>query len=465
MQPLKTAMNRTVVILTALFGVAQSRNVVAQAPPDPDFARLPVFESYAAFRGDLDRIAGLADAGDRAAALDKVWATLREAGQIPYAQGDKAAFLYRGDANSVAIAGDANGWNPGAASARATRLTGTDLWVLEQEFPSDARLDYKIVVNGSNWILDPANPLQIWSGFGPNSELRMPDYEFPQETVRRPGVARGALSAKLTLPSSQLGNAVNYRVYTPAGYEAQSLADLPAVYVTDGHEYASDHLGAMTAVMDNLIDAGRMRPALAVFIDPRHAATGVNQRAELYLQNEQFARFVADELVPAVDAAYRTEQSARARTILGTSLGGLNSAYFGAELPDVFGNIAVQSPASFSRFAPGLFQRYRTEPLVERLNVFVSAGTINDGAGGRQFADLLAAEGYHVAFVETNEGHSWGQWRGLLDDVLVKTVGSATPVPEPATPALLGTATAVLACAQRIATGLAERHCGRRARE
>jgi enterochelin esterase family protein len=296
------------------------------------------------------------------------------------------------------------------------------LWILEKTFAPDARLDYKIVTGGSNWILDPANPLQMWSGFGPNSELRMPQYEYPLETVRQAGVPRGMLSGNIKVASNELGYDVNYRIYTPAGYSQQSR-QLPVVYVTDGHEYAADHMGSMVVVLDNLIAAGSLQPTIAVFIDPRAPNNpGNNRRASEYVHNPNFAGFVADELVPAVDAAYGTLASPGGRTILGTSLGGLNSAYFGATRHDIFGNIAVQSPASFS-FTPEVLNIYATQPLQDELDLFVTAGTVNDGNGGTNFAAVLQQHGYDYTFLERNEGHSWGQWRGLLDSMLIELIG------------------------------------------
>jgi enterochelin esterase family protein len=400
----------------------------AQSPPNPNFQRSQLFGSYQEFKDRLNAITAVADAAQRTAQLDALWAQLKGAGQVPYAQGDRVAFLYRGSASSVAWPGDFNGWNPAASGWRGTRLASTDLWMLEKTFPADARLDYKIVTGGSVWMLDPANSLQIWSGFGPNSELRMPDYAYPQETVRRDGIARGNFSANVKFASAQLGYDVNYRVYTPAGYAAQQLHNLPVVYVTDGHEYAADHLGSMVVVLDNLIARGALQPTVAVFVDPRDPATGANRRAAEYVQNSRFAGFVADELAPAVDRAYRTLAAPDGRMILGTSLGGLNSAYFGATRSDVFGKIAVQSPASFTNFAPQLLQSYATQPLQQRLEIFLSAGTIGDGNAGPSFAAVLSEHGYDYRFIQTHEGHSWGNWRALLDDALVQLIGPAAVV-------------------------------------
>ncbi len=395
-----------------------ARVLAAQSPPDPDFVRQEIFPSYADFKSELLSIVDLADVGERTAQLNAFWTTLQNAGQVPYAQGDQVAFLYRSSASSVSWPGDFNGWNPNSAGWQGTRFAGTDLWILEKTLPTDARLDYKVVANG-NWLLDPANSLQMWGGFGPNSELRMPDYVFDQNTVRQPGVPRGNLTGNITTNSSHLGYNVNYRVYTPAGYDDQQLTNLPTVYVTDGHEYSADHLGSTVVVLDNLIDAGTLQPTIAVFVDPRDPSSGQNRRIEQYTGNPAFVNFVANELVEEIDAEYRTLDAATGRTILGTSLGGVNSAYFGGTRSDVFENIAVQSPSNFS----SIFGLYQTQSLQDDVDLYVTAGTIGDGSGGVNFTNLLTANGYDFEFTQVSEGHSWGNWRALLDEMLSHLVG------------------------------------------
>ncbi|WP_456428363.1 alpha/beta hydrolase-fold protein [Rhodocaloribacter sp.] len=389
----------------------------AQSPPSPDFERAALFPSYAAFHDSLTAVVNVEDAAVRDSLLDVFWDDLLDGNQVPYAQGESVAFLYRGAASSVAWRGDFNGWG----ESPGVRLGDTDVWMFETTLPADARTDYKVFRNGSEWMLDPANPLEMWSGFGPNSELRMPAYVYPMETVRRNEVGRGALSEDVTLHSDRLGYDVNYRVYTPPGYFA--LDDLPVVYVTDGHEYAADHLGSMVVVLDNLIADARIPPVMAVFIDPRNPANlSENRRGSEYVANPAFADFVADELVPVIDAAYRTRATADGRAILGTSLGGLNSAYFGATKTGVFHNVAIQSPAFWAW--PEIYDRYRDTPFLD-LRIFMSNGTLHDGDGGPTMAAILEEKGYTFKFIETHEGHSWGQWRGLIDEALLYFFGEA----------------------------------------
>lgn len=286
---------------------------------------------------------------------------------------DSVAFLYKGSAAEVAWAGDFNGWNPTTNGFKGERIGQTNIFRMVQRFPADARLDYKLVI-GSSWILDPANPHRQYSGFGPNSELRMPDWVFPQETVLDDGVIRGQLSDNQLLNSlpENLGYTVQYKVYTPYNYE--DLHNLPVVYVTDGHEYADDRLGGMLIVLDNLIHSVAIEPVVAVFIDPRNPANlSENRRMDEYRANIKYANFVADELAQHIDNTYKTDTTASRRTILGTSLGGWNAAYFGMMRPDKFGLIGIHSPA----FDAAIQQAYANSEKLP-LKVFMSTGLIFD---------------------------------------------------------------------------------------
>jgi enterochelin esterase family protein len=418
-----TGTHRIVAAMVAvLVGIASAK---AQSPPDPHYVRQQVFPSYQAFKDELAAISATADAAARTVRLNTLWTQLRAAGQTPYAQGNQMAFLWRGSATSVSVAGDFNSWS--ATASRATQVAGTDLWVRELTLPSDARVDYKIVTGGNNWVLDPANPLQMWSGFGPNSELRMPSYDYPEETIRRPGVARGSLSGNVVRSSAALGYSIQHRVYTPAGFDPQTSPGLPVVYVTDGHEYAADHMGSLVAVLDNLIDDGSIRPTIAVFVDPRNPTNlSSNRRQSEYVSNRRFADYLADELVPAIDGAFATSTAAEDRVILGTSLGGLAAAYVGAVEPATFGRVAIQSPAFWA--STSIYDQYRRAPVPGQ-KISMTAGTINDGSGGPTMAAILQQFGYDYTYDEANEGHSWGNWRAQLPAMLRELVGPAQPLP------------------------------------
>ena len=387
------------------------------------------FSSYFAFRDSLNRIIAIPDANTRNLVLTDFLNGLQSANKIPFAIGDSVAFLYRGNANSVRWNGDFNSWGSvGNIQTNGSRLGNSDLWILEQTFPSDARLDYKIVLNGNTWILDPRNAFQQMSGFGPNSELRMPNYIFPPEVIRRPNVPQGAFSPNQLINSVHLGYTVQYRVYTPAGYD--SLSNLPVVYVTDGHEYANDQMGSMLIVLDNLIYDGVIPPVMAVFLDPRNPSNlSQNRRMQELPINPNYLRFVKEELVPRIDSLYRTNPLPSARAILGTSLGGINSAYFGIAAPETFGLIAIQSPAFWYR--PQILTMYQ-DSARKPIRISMTVGTFFDGQNeARQMRDILRSKAYQLYYREVPQGHSWGQWRGLLDEALIYFFGIKSNAPKP----------------------------------
>ena len=381
----------------------------------PDNVGYHAFTSYADFKETLLHLTEIKNEDDRDEQLVVFFDSLTANHQVPFTWDDSVAFLYKGNPNSIVWVGDFSGWNPSTSGFSGTKIGSTDIWMLEKIFPSDARLDYKIVVSG-NWMLDPANSYIQYSGFGPNSELRMPDWQYPQETLLGENVVRGQLSENFTIQSNvaNLNYTIQYKVCTPAGYDA--LSNLPVIYVTDGHEYSDEQMGSMLTVMDNLIFNQTIQPVIAVFIDPRNPSNlSENRRGSEYRSNIKYADFVADELVPVIDAQHRTNASPSARAILGTSLGGWNAAFFGLERSDVFKLIAIHSPA----FNSAIIQSYESSPLLP-LKIFMSTGVIYDTEDqARSMKSVFDQKGYPLLYREVNEGHSWGNWRALIEEPLV----------------------------------------------
>ncbi len=73
-----------------------------------------------------------------------------------------------------------------------------------------------------------------------------------------------------------------------------------------------------------------------VFLDPK-------DRMKEYWANDDYAKFVATEVVPAIDAKYQTIKNRDGRAIMGASLGGITSIHAALKYPDVFGRIGGQS--------------------------------------------------------------------------------------------------------------------------
>jgi enterochelin esterase-like enzyme len=380
------------------------------------------FDSYGSFKKELIRINDIEDENSRKEQTDNLWKFLKESNRIPFTFNDTAAFLYRGEAKSVSFQGDFTGWGSVKnIKVQADKLNNSDIWLLECKFPADARIDYKLVLNDTSWMLDPNNKYTQMSGFGPNSELRMPKWIYPDETIKQKNTPSGTLTELLSIHSNFLNYDVNYRVYFPDNYF--EMKNLPVIYVTDGHEYADYEKGSMIIVLDNLIAQKRIKPVIAVFIDPREPGKPQNNRRELeFLLNDKYINFVSKELVSKIDKDYKTNPSADCRGILGTSYGGVFTTNLGLTKSDTFHLIGIMSPA-YWRFQK-LYDMYKDSPKLP-LKIFMSCGTQNDGENlARGMKNLFEKKGYPIQYKETNEGHSWGNWRGLLDDMLIYFYGN-----------------------------------------
>lgn len=382
-----------------------------------------VAQDYTRFTSTLAKLhalSHLADSSDRASQTNSLWQSLIESQSIPLTQEDSVAFLYRAKASSVFWMGDFNGWGyDKKINNKGVRIPNTDIWILKTAFPKDARLDYKILVNGSEWIIDPANPHQQWSGVGggsPNSELRMPDWKEDPITLSKSGVTSGKLEDDILFNSKILGYQITYSVYLPAGYT--SSQKYPTIYVTDGYEYMHERMGNMLTILDNLIDQKKIQPIIAIFIDHREPVNRSNNRRmqELAMNSNYFA-FFEEEFIPHIESKLSVIKDPQQRAIMGTSMGGLTAAYFGFTKPGVFGMTGIQSPSFW--FNPEIYT-VCDNPENPPIKIYLTTGVIYDAqAGARKMKDILEKNTCTFQYTENNQGHSWGNWRDTIDDILI----------------------------------------------
>jgi enterochelin esterase-like enzyme len=325
---------------------------------------------------------------------------------LPLLENDTTViFIHQGPATSLTVAGDASNWDPrGSAMAR---IGAIDLWYCKKIFESDARLDYKFVVDGNNWVLDEHNPRTCVGGFGANSELRMPRYRESPEYAFSANIPHGTLH-DTSFQSEVLGNSRKVRIYTPPSYET-SLDSFPVILFHDGLEYIT--LAQANNTIDYLISKKRITPIIAVFVPP------VNRSAEYVTpQIEDFSEFIVHSVMAGVDASYRTRKSPAARAVLGASNGGNISLWLGYHYPHVFGNVGAQS----STIVPSLSEKFQSGSKLN-LKLYLDLGTYDIPVLMRMVRNLvpiLETRGYPYMYREYHEGHSWGNWRARLKDAL-----------------------------------------------
>lgn len=175
--------------------------------------------------------------------------------------------------------------------------------------------------------------------------LAAPTVAAPPEVISAAPVTVGE---QLTIRSEVLGEERHLAIYLPSSY-AEGSKTYPVLYLIDGgveqdflHITGTSALGAMWARSQEAIVVG------IETIDRRKELVGPTQDADLLKQyptaghSADFRRFIAEEVIPLVEARYRTDGN---RGVMGESLAGLFIVETALVQPDLFQGYAAVSPS------------------------------------------------------------------------------------------------------------------------
>lgn len=235
--------------------------------------------------------------------------------------------------------------------------------------------------------------------------------------AQRQPTLTGDVWVRQNFHSKILNNARDIIVYLPPGYGANLSTRYSVFYFHDGQNIfdgATSYLPGQEWRIDetaqSLIEAGKIEPLIIVGIyntgtnrvheytpaeDPKYKSGG---KADLY------GRMIVEELMPFIDARYRTRKGAHHTGLGGSSLGGLVTVYLGMKYPKVFGRLAVVSPSVW--WADNQIVRF-TEALPEKppLRIWLDMGTRegpneseaqNTLNGARLLRDTLIKKGWKL---------------------------------------------------------------------
>ena len=172
---------------------------------------------------------------------------------------------------------------------------------------------------------------------------------LPMIALAQPGwtgtpTATGQVREGLSLPSDILGEAVNFAVYLPPGYDQDSRR-YPVVYLLHGYsddETAWVQFGEVHATLDRGIAQRELPPMIVVMPDAKvtwylNTHDGQTRWEDMFIQ----------ELIPHIDASYRTRAKKEFRGISGLSMGGHGSLVLAMKHPDLFVACAAFSAAVY----------------------------------------------------------------------------------------------------------------------
>lgn len=211
--------------------------------------------------------------------------------------------------------------------------------------------------------------------------------------------------------SKTLGITRGLNVYTPPGYETDPNSVYPVFYLLHGagdNERGWSTIGRANVILDNLIAEGKAVPMIIVMPDG-HAPTteGVEN---------PFHKDLIEEVIPYVEANYRTKAGAENRALAGLSMGGFQTLDIGISCQDLFGWVGV--------FSAGIRDSYEQthgpflDTANEKLNLFWIGIGKTDFLLERNenLLKLLKKKDVEHTFRLSEGGHTWKNWRHYLHE-------------------------------------------------
>ncbi len=283
---------------------------------------------------------------------------------------------------------------------------------------------YSFVADGVG-LIDPLNPLMKPNLLNTQSMVQVPGpSSLPWEIN---DVPHGVIHHHL-YKSQVVGDARDFYVYTPPGYDPNAKEPYPVLYLL--HGYSDDAsgwiaVGRANVILDNLIAQGKAKPMLVV-MPLGYGAPEIVQRTPQFaaafrdesLRQRNFDRFrdaLLQEVIPAVEGTYRIAKDRDSRAIAGLSMGGAESLIVGLNALDRFAWIGAFSSGGlgedFDKSLPGLDSKVNSQLRL----LWISCGKDDRLIEPNQkFRDWLKSKQIELAWIETSGAHSWQVWRRNL---------------------------------------------------
>lgn len=240
-------------------------------------------------------------------------------------------------------------------------------------------------------------------------------------------------------------------VYTPPDYEMNTGRRYPVLILQHGmgeDETGWTRQGKAQFILDNLIVSGKAKPMIVVMDRGYASAPGTAEllrfAPEITLKavGVPFGAFedvVIRDLIPAIDASYRTLATRDQRAIAGLSMGGMQALFIGLHRLDTFAYIASMSGPMMrdtradERLAASLrgpfdaktaFEGVFADPtrFNERVRLlWLGAGTAEGPAMTSNIGaavEALRKAGVRLTYFQSQgTAHEWQTWRRDLDDL------------------------------------------------
>ena len=140
-----------------------------------------------------------------------------------------------------------------------------------------------------------------------------------------------------TFVSETAGTEVSYHLYTPKAYAQYSQRRFPVVYWLHGSGGGVNGIPLLSKHVDAAIERGAVPPFLIVFVNGLPLGMYVDWKNGA----APVESVIIQDLIPHIDASYRTIPTRQGRLLDGFSMGGYGAARLGFKYPNMFGAVSI----------------------------------------------------------------------------------------------------------------------------
>lgn len=302
-----------------------------------------------------------------------------------------------------------------------TMLTKSEdgFWISTTAEPLDEGFHYyHIIVDGG--IFNDPGTLNFYGSCRWESGIEIP--AFDQDFYALKDVPHGRVQQVLFFSKST--NTIRRAfVYTPPDYEKNPKKRYPVLYLQHGwgeDETAWCNQGHANLIMDNLIAEGKIRPFIIVMT---YGMTNEIKFGELRkFDIKPFQTVLVDELIPYIDANFRTLPDQSHRAMAGLSMGSMETKMITLANIDQFSYIGLFSGASISmedvNKTPGFKEKVKLVFVSygsKEIDWMIQRGREFTGGDPRENVEALKNAGINtVLYISPNTAHEFLTWRRSL---------------------------------------------------
>lgn len=294
----------------------------------------------------------------------------------------------------------------GRGGTKLVQMADTS-WMGTTEGPMDEGFHYYNVRIDGGKFNDPG-AMNYYGSVRWESGIEIPAHD--QDFYALKNVPHGHVQQVL-FPSPTTNTSRRAFVYTPPGYQSSNKKKYPVLYLQHGwgeDETAWSNQGHANLIMDNLIAEGKIQPFIIVMTYGMTNTARFGKIREFKV--DTFQTVLIDELIPYVDANFRTIAKQSHRAMAGLSMGGMETKTITLNKPNVFSHYALLSG--------GIYTPEEIKDKSKVKLIFLSCGSKERPDGVKNAAVALKAAGFNaVSYVSENTAHEFLTWRRSLKEL------------------------------------------------